>query len=158
VARVRRYGDLTAVMPECEYNFCDIARTLGENTFRRPCNFKELRAVKRAHITTLRYVPDGSLCTASAEQILPRDSIQRNCLKLALYTTRDHDCISNRIGGGIRNIRDADVGSLRSVRSQRRRRYIARDPRGGYAGGSAPSATKRNLSSAVPCGQSGIRS
>jgi hypothetical protein len=24
---------------ECEYNFCDIARTLrmGENTFRRPC-------------------------------------------------------------------------------------------------------------------------
>jgi len=50
--RVRRYGDLAAV--ECEYNFCDMARTLrmGENTFRRPCNFKELRAVKRAHITT----------------------------------------------------------------------------------------------------------
>jgi hypothetical protein len=37
--RVRRYGDLTAVVPECEYNFCDMARTLrmGENTFRRPC-------------------------------------------------------------------------------------------------------------------------
>jgi hypothetical protein len=52
--RVRRYGDLTAVVPECEYNFCDMARTLrmGENTFRRPCNFKELRVVKRAHITT----------------------------------------------------------------------------------------------------------
>src|SRR6266852_5465872 len=35
--RVRRYGDLTAVVPECEYNFCDMARTLrmGENTFRR---------------------------------------------------------------------------------------------------------------------------
>jgi len=50
--RVRRYGDLAAV--ECEYNFCDMARTLrmGENTFRRPCNFKELRVVKRAHITT----------------------------------------------------------------------------------------------------------
>jgi hypothetical protein len=47
-------------------------------------------------------VPDGSLCTASAEQILPRDSIQRNCFKLALHTTRDHDCISNRIGSGIR--------------------------------------------------------
>src|ERR1700716_134435 len=31
--RVRRYGDLTAVVPECEYNFCDMARTLrmGEN-------------------------------------------------------------------------------------------------------------------------------
>src|SRR5260221_593988 len=52
--RVRRYGDLTAVVTECEYNFCDMARTLrmGENTFRRPCNFKELRVVKRAHITT----------------------------------------------------------------------------------------------------------
>src|SRR3981189_693338 len=48
--RVRRYGDLTAVVPECEYNFCDMARTLrmGEN----PCNLKELRVVKRAHITT----------------------------------------------------------------------------------------------------------
>ena len=36
--RVTRYGDLTAVVPECEYNFCDMARTLrtGENTFRRP--------------------------------------------------------------------------------------------------------------------------
>jgi hypothetical protein len=34
--RVRRYGDLTAVVTECEYNFCDMARTLrmGENTFR----------------------------------------------------------------------------------------------------------------------------
>jgi hypothetical protein len=29
---------------ECEYNFCDMARTLrmGENAFRRSCNFKEL--------------------------------------------------------------------------------------------------------------------
>jgi hypothetical protein len=47
--RVRRYGDLTAVVPECEHNFCDMARTLrvGENTFRRPCNFKELRVVKK---------------------------------------------------------------------------------------------------------------
>ena len=48
-------------------------------------------------------MPDGSLCTASAEQIFPRDSVQRNCFELALYTTRDHDCISNRIGSGIRN-------------------------------------------------------
>ena len=102
--RVRRYGDLTAVVTECEYNFCDMARTLrmGENTFRRPCNFKELRVVKGHILQLLRYVPDGSLCTASAEQILPRDSVQRNCFKLALYTTRDHDCISNRIGSGIR--------------------------------------------------------
>jgi hypothetical protein len=56
---VRRYGDLTAVVPECEHNFCDMARTLrkGGNTFRRPCNFKKLRVVKRAHITTC------ALCT-----------------------------------------------------------------------------------------------
>ena len=39
---------------ECEYNFCDMARTLrmGENAFRRPCNFRELGVVKKAHITT----------------------------------------------------------------------------------------------------------
>jgi hypothetical protein len=40
---------------ECEYNFCDMARTLrtGENAFRRSCNFKELRVVKRAHTANL---------------------------------------------------------------------------------------------------------
>src|SRR5580704_19499684 len=50
--RARRYGDLAAV--ECEYNFCDMARTLrmGENAFRRSCNFRELGVVKKAHITT----------------------------------------------------------------------------------------------------------
>jgi hypothetical protein len=50
--RVRRYGDLAG--SECEYNFCDMARTLrmGENAFRRSCNFKELGVVKMAHITT----------------------------------------------------------------------------------------------------------
>ena len=39
---------------ECEYNFCDMARTLrmGENAFRRSCNFSELGVVKMAHITT----------------------------------------------------------------------------------------------------------
>ena len=52
----------------------------------------------------MRYVPDGSLCAASAEQIFPRDSVQRNCFELALYTARDHDCISNRIGSGIRTL------------------------------------------------------
>ena len=49
--RVRRYGDLTAVVPDCEHNLARTLRT-GENAFRRPCNFKELRVVKRAHITT----------------------------------------------------------------------------------------------------------
>ena len=39
---------------ECEYNFCDMARTLrmGEKAFRSSCNFKELGVVKIAHITT----------------------------------------------------------------------------------------------------------
>ena len=103
--RVRRYGDLTAVVPDCEHNLCDTARTLrmGENAFRRPCNFKELRVVKRAILQLVRYAPDASLCTASADQIFPRDSVQRNCFELALYTARDHDCISNRIGSGIRS-------------------------------------------------------
>ena len=73
---------------------------MGENNFRRPCNVKELRVVKKA-LQLVRYVPDGSLCTASAGQIFPRDSVQRNCFELALYTPRDHDCISNRIGSGI---------------------------------------------------------
>src|SRR5712664_1420789 len=75
---------------------------MGENAFPRPFNFKELRVVKGHILQLVRYVPDGSLCTASAEQIFPRDSIQRNCFELALYITRDHDCISNRIGLGIR--------------------------------------------------------
>jgi hypothetical protein len=97
--RVRRYGDLTAVVPECQHNFCDMARTLrmDENTFRRPCNFKELRVVKGHILQLLRYVPDGSLCTASAEQIFPRDSVQGNCFELALYIARDHDCISHSV-------------------------------------------------------------
>jgi hypothetical protein len=32
------------------------------------------------------------------------NSVQRNCFELALYTARDHDCISNRIGSGIRSV------------------------------------------------------
>src|SRR5258708_31470741 len=53
VARQTLWG-LTAVVPEREHKFCDMARTLrmGKNTFRRPCNFKELRVVKKAHIST----------------------------------------------------------------------------------------------------------
>ena len=33
----------------------------------------------------LRHVPDGSLCTASVEQIFPCDCVQRNCFEFALY-------------------------------------------------------------------------
>ena len=72
--RVRRYGDLTAVVPDCEHNLCDMARTLrmGENAFRRSCNFRELDVAKKAILQLLRYVPDGSLGTTSVEQIFPR--------------------------------------------------------------------------------------
>jgi len=84
--RVRRYGDLAAVVTECEYNFCDMARTLrtGENTFRRPCNFKELRVVKRAHIATCALLLRQPLYRIG-RTILPRDGVQRNCFELA-YT------------------------------------------------------------------------
>jgi len=33
----------------------------------------------------VRYVPDGSLCAASVEQIFPRDGVQRNRCELASY-------------------------------------------------------------------------
>jgi hypothetical protein len=36
--------------------------------------------------------------------------------ELALYATRDHDCISNRIGSVFETVSDAYVGLLRSVR------------------------------------------
>src|SRR5258708_2457071 len=88
-----------------------MARTLrmGENAFRRSCNFRELGVVKKAHITNIlqlvRYLPDCSLCIASVEQIFPRDGVQRNCFELALYI------ISNRIGSGIRNCAPNAVGA-----------------------------------------------
>jgi hypothetical protein len=48
------YGDLVAVGLEREHNFSDMARTLlmGESNFLLPCDFKELRVAKRAHIST----------------------------------------------------------------------------------------------------------
>src|SRR5882757_4312457 len=64
----------------------------------------------------------AAFCTASAEQILPRDSVQRNLSSpytpLAIMTASP--IASVRV---FEPVRDADVGSLRSVRSQRRRRY-----------------------------------
>jgi hypothetical protein len=140
--RVRRYGDLMAVVPECEHNFCDMARTLRmrENTFRRPCNLKELRV--GGHILQLlRYLPDGSLCTASAEQIFPRDSVQRNF------------CVSDSIGAGIRNCprrrcRRATFGALPTLSVRDRAIIVLNDHRfWGYtsgpslAGNTLPSST-----------------
>jgi hypothetical protein len=110
---------------ECEYNFCDMARTLrvGENAFRRSCHFRELGVVKGHISQLLRYVPDGSLCTASVEQIFPRDSVQRNCFEIALYIMTASRIASVRV---FEIVRDADVVALRLVRSQRCRCAIAR--------------------------------
>jgi len=71
----------------CEYNFCDMARTLrmGENAFRHSCDFRELGVVKRHILQLVRYEPDGSLCRALVEQIFPCDGVQRNCFELAFY-------------------------------------------------------------------------
>src|SRR6202045_2845674 len=101
--RVRRYGDLAAVSGSTTFaiwhELCERVKT----PFAAPVTSKSYALQKGHTFQLVRYVPDGSLCTASAEQIFPRDSVQRNCFELALYTTRDHGCISNRIGSGIRN-------------------------------------------------------
>ena len=102
--RVRRYGDLAAVVPECRHNFCDMARTLrmGENTFRRPCNFKELRVVKRAHITTC------ALCLMAA--FVPHRpnkyfhvTASNGIVSSSPYTPLAIMTASNRIGSSIRD-------------------------------------------------------
>jgi hypothetical protein len=80
---------------DCEYNFCDMARTLrmGKSAFRRSRNFKELGVV----LQLLRYVPDGSLCAASVEQIFPCDCVQRNYSEFALYITTASPIASVRV-------------------------------------------------------------
>jgi hypothetical protein len=117
--RVRRCGDLAAVSASTSFaiwqELCEWVKT----PFRRPGNSKELGVVKRKHIKLLRYVLDGSLCTASVEQIFPRDSVQRNCFELALYIMTASPIASVRV---FETVRDADVVALRSVRSQRRGR------------------------------------
>src|SRR5882724_11169620 len=96
----------------------------------------------------------AAFCTASAEQILPRDSVQRNCFKLALYTTRNHDCISNRIGSGIRTCprcgcRLATFGALPTPSTIYRAIIILNNHRfWGHASG--PSSSGKTLSSFHP--------
>jgi len=89
-----RYVDLTTVGLERAHNFSDMARTLlmGESNFLLPCDFKELRVAKRAHIST-------SALSARWEPLLrigPNryfqnpEAVQRNFFALALYNTCDH--------------------------------------------------------------------
>ena len=67
-------------------------------------------------------MPDGSLCTASVEQIFPRDSVRRNCFELALYIMTASPTASVRV---YETVRDADVVALRWLRSQHCRCEIA---------------------------------
>src|ERR1700716_110910 len=117
-------GDLTAVVPECEYNFCDMARTLrmGENAFRHPCNFKELRVVKKGTYYNLCVV-----CLMAAFvphrpnkyfHVTASNGIVSNSPYTPLAIMTASPIASVRV---FETVRDADVVSLRSLRSQRRR-------------------------------------
>jgi hypothetical protein len=107
--RVRRCGDLAAVSASTTFaiwhKLCEWVKT----PFAAPVQ-------KGRILQLLRYVPDGSLCTASVEQIFPRDSVQRNCFELALYIMTASPIASVRV---FETVRDAGVVALRSVRSQR---------------------------------------
>ena len=100
-------------------------------------------------IPILIVAPHGSLCTASVEQIFPRDRVQRNYFELALY----HECISNRIGSGIRNCprrrcRRATFGALPTLSVRDRAIIVLNDHRfWGYASG--PSSSGNTLPSSI---------
>src|SRR6202047_4400863 len=134
------------------YNFCDMARTLriGENAFRRSCNFRELGVVKRAHITTFALCALWQLCTVSVEQIFPRDSVQRNCFEFALYIMTASPIASVRV---FETIRDADVvtlrfGTLPTLSVRDRAIIVLNDHRfWGYASG--PSSSGNTLPSSI---------
>src|SRR5258705_13250977 len=123
VARQTLWG-FGGCVPECEYNFCDMARTLrmGENTFRRACNFKELRVVKKGTYYSLcvmcltaAFVPHrpNKYCHVTASNGIVSSSPYT---PLAIMTASP--IASVRV---FQTIHDADVVSLRSVRSKRRR-------------------------------------
>jgi len=63
---------------------------MGENTFRRTCNFKELRVVKGHIFQLVRYLPDGSLVPHRPNKLF-HVTASTEFFELALYTTRDHD-------------------------------------------------------------------
>ena len=108
-----------------------MARTLrmGKNAFRHSCNFKSRRCKKGTYLQLLRYVPDGSLCTASVEQIFPRDCVQRNCFEFALYIMTASPIASVRVfetvrvtqmsSRHVRHARNAVGARLRDHRAER---------------------------------------
>ena len=104
-----------------------MARTLrmGENAFRRSCNFKELARCKKGTYYNLCVMCQMAAFVPHRPNKYFHVTASNGIVSSSPYNS-DHDCISNRIGSGIRNFRDADVVSLRSVRSQRCRCEIAR--------------------------------
>ena len=95
-------------------------------------------------------MPDGSLCTASVEQIFPRDCVQRNCFEFALYIMT-----ASRIGSGIRNYprrrcRHATFGALPTLSVRDRAIIVLNDHQfWGYASGSSWSGN--TLPSSIHC-------
>jgi hypothetical protein len=95
-------------------------------------------------------VPDGSLCTASVEQIFPPDSVRRNYFELALYIMSASPIASVR---AFETVRDADVvcakfGALPTLSVQDRAIIVLNDHRfWGYASG--PSSSGNTLPSSI---------
>ena len=98
----------------------------------------------------MRYVPDGSLCTASVEQILSRDSVQRNCFELALYIMTASPIASVRVFETVqrRRCRRATFGALPTLSVRDRAIIVLNDHRfWGYASG--PSSSGNTLLSSI---------
>src|SRR6202140_5674778 len=108
---------------ESEYNFCDMARTLrmGENAFRRSCNFQRVTRCKKGTYYNFcvmclmaAFVPHrpNKYCHVTASNGIVSSSPYT---PLAILTASPIASVR-----GFETVRDADVVSLRSVRSQRR--------------------------------------
>src|SRR5712672_4821328 len=122
--RVRRYGDLAAVVPECEYNFCDMARTLrmGENTFRRPCKFQRVTRCKKGTYYNLCVMCLTAAFVPHRPNKYFHVIVSNGIVSSSPYTPLAIMTASPIASVGVfETVRDADVVSLRSVRSQRRR-------------------------------------
>jgi hypothetical protein len=110
---------------ECEYNFCDMARTLrmGENAFRCSCNFKRVRRCKKGTdcnfcvmCLMVAFVPHQS---NEYFHVIASNGIVSN----PPYIMTASSVPSVRV---LETVRDADVIAVRSVRPQRCRCEIAR--------------------------------
>ena len=100
----------------------------------------------------VRYVPDGSLCTASVEQIFPRDCVQRNCFEFALYIMTASPIASVRVFETVqrRRCRRATFGTLATLSVRDRAIIVLNDHRfWGYA--SNPSSSGNTLPSSIHC-------